>query len=297
MTLKRRAGLLLAAVLLAGCTSKAPAPDPPTERQSLDRSARLAFDQGHYAQAGTLYASALEQALLEDDPRAIIDARFNLALTYTYLGRYEQANAQLAQANAERRRRGLAPDPELMLLEATIMYRGGRSDDAGRLLDKLFQLAPPGGAVSHRGHFIAGLIAADNADRPALQRHILALQQVTSSDVQADLLELQGVQAGQQGDTRTAYARFDEAVVLRSIDRDYRGMVRVLAAAGELAGQAGDRALAASYYLRAGRSAAQRGEPEARVWLQQAREFGAAVGDAPLVLEANDLLDALDSAE
>ncbi|MCP5429441.1 MAG: hypothetical protein H6962_04175 [Chromatiaceae bacterium] len=55
--------------VLTACSS-APKPQaaPPTERQSLDRSARLAFAQGQYAQAATLYEAALEQALAEDAP-------------------------------------------------------------------------------------------------------------------------------------------------------------------------------------------------------------------------------------
>lgn len=285
-------------LMLAGCASKPPQqPQPPTERASLDRSARLAFDQGRYAQAVTLYQSALQQALLEDDPGAIIDARFNLALSYTYLGDYDEALSQLTQANAERQRRALAVDPGLMLLEATVVYRSGRADRALGILDRVFQTAPGDGALAQRGHFLAGLIAADRGDALALQQHITVLQGGSGSDTRADLLELLGAQAAQAGDAQAAYARFDQAVVLRGIQRDYRGMVRILASAGAVADNAGDTARAANYYLRAGRSAAQRNEPGARRWLQRASTLGAAAGDRALVIEADELLGELDAVD
>ena len=97
--------LVIGLVTVAGCAGKPERePETPTEQQSLDRSARLAFGQGNYAQAATLYEAALQSALTEDAPGAIIDARFNLALCQTYLGDYEAALQQVAQADAEEHR-------------------------------------------------------------------------------------------------------------------------------------------------------------------------------------------------
>lgn len=70
-------------------------------------------------------------------------------------------------------------------------------------------------------------------------------------------------------------------------------MVRVLAAAGDLAEGSKKFARAGNYLLRAGRSTAQRAGPEAREWLERARDLGARSGDPALVLEAEAILDTL----
>jgi len=162
---------LLLSLLLIGCSST-PEPQPATERETLSRSARLAFSQGQHAQAATLYQASLNQALLEDDAAAIIDARFNLALSQTYVGQYDAAFAEVAQADAERVRRDLGPDPELQLLHATIHFRAGRIDEARAHLDAL--LADPASfpATAHKANFLAALIAADRNDNTGMRHHM-----------------------------------------------------------------------------------------------------------------------------
>lgn len=178
---------------LGGCASTPkPDPEPTTERQSLDRSARLAFSQGQYAQAATLYEAALDEALAEDAPEAIIDARFNLALSQTYLGKYRAALAQVTQADAERVRRGLGSDPDLQLLSAAIHYRSGDMRQASATLDTLFSNSTLLPVTNAKAHFIAGLIAADRRDPVALRRHIAALVSDGTPGMEADRLELQG---------------------------------------------------------------------------------------------------------
>lgn len=280
------------ALAVCGCASTPPPdPEPTTERQSLDRSARLAFSQGQYAQAATLYEATLDEALAEDTPEAIIDARFNLALAQTYLGEYRAALAQITQADAERIRRGLGNDPDLRLLTATIHYRSGDMRQATVTLDPLLSSSSLPPATRAKAHFIAGLIAAEDRDSSALRRHIVALTPDGSPGMEADRLELQGRLAGLVGDTQAALRRLDQAVALRSLDRDYRGMVRTLATAGDLAESTQNYWLAGNYLLRAGRSAAQRTEPEAREWLERARALGVRSGDTALVLEAEAGLD------
>ena len=280
--------LVLLSLGLAGCAGKGSESAGPTLQQSLDRAARLAFDKGQYAQAGTLYQSALQQALLADDAIAIIDARFNLALARSNLGEHEVAREQLILAEAERVRRGLPLDPPLLLLEATILYRDAQPDASLIVLDRVFSLTSDNSPVGRKAHFLAGLIAADREDLPALQQHIAALE--TAEADRADLLELQGALAAQQGAQPRAYAFLDEAAELRGLSRDYRGMTRILARMGEVAAKAGDHALAANYFLRAGRSAAQRNALEANRWLERAMRLGEEVGDTALVLEASEWL-------
>lgn len=210
----RRALITLLCALLAGLTacSSTPKPQaaPPTERQSLDRSARLAFAQGQYAQAATLYEAALEQALAEDAPAAIIDTRFNLALCKTYLGQYDAALTQVAQAEAERSRRSLPDDPELQLLAGTIHYRAGESGRAKEILDGLLQHSDVTGATRSKAHFVAGLVAADDSVPGPLRAHIAAMPIDPGSTAQADRLELEGRLAGIEGDTDRALQLLDQ---------------------------------------------------------------------------------------
>ena len=252
-----RKSISLALILaLGGCASTPePDPEPTTERQSLDRSARLAFSQGQYAQAATLYEAALQEALAEDAPEAIIDARFNLALSQTYLGEYRAALAQVAQANAERIRRRLGSDPDLQLLAAAVHYRAGELPQATEMLDTLLSNSALSPTTSAKAHFIAGLIAGDRHDSAALIPHIAALAPDGTPSLEADRLELQGRLAGLDGDTEKALSLLDRAAVLRGMDRDYRGMVRILATAGDLAEASKNLTLAGNYLLRAGRSA------------------------------------------
>jgi hypothetical protein len=280
-------------ILLQGCSSTPPGPDPAQpeiERATLTRSAALAFAQGQYGQAATLYGKALEQAMIEDRHTAIIDHRFNIALARTYLGEHDAALRQLALADAERQRRGLGPDAGLDLLAATVHYRGGALDAAGTALDRVF--AQPGADQATRGaaHFLAGLIAARRADSAALAVQRAALSLDESPAAVADRAELDAHAALLRGDRAAALGRFDAAVGARRAIADYHGMARVLAAAGDAAADGGERGRAAGYYLRAGRSEALRGGADAARWLAQAIALGLEVGDAVLVDDARDVL-------
>jgi tetratricopeptide (TPR) repeat protein len=282
---------VLVSLALAGCGGKAKEEmHPASEHELLDRSAQRAFLQGKYAQAASLYEATLGQARIEDRPAAIIDARFNLALSLTYVGNYPAALEQVAQADAERVRRKLPPDGELELLRATIHYRTGDAGAAQRILDPLLGDPAQSPAIAAKAHFLAGLMAADREDAEALRRHRSALQAGESRDRQADQLELDGRLAAIEGDVDAALRLLDEAMRLRGLDRDFRGLTRAQLVAGDVASRAGRTEAAAVYLLRAGRSGAERDEPEARAWLVRARELGERSGDAALVREVDAML-------
>ncbi len=285
-------------VVLGGCGSTPEAERaPPTQRQSLDRSARLAFEQARYPQAATLYEAALRAALAEDDPTAIIDARFNLALCQTYVGQYEAALAQIAQADAERVRRGLPVDPDLQLLAGTIRYRAGDAELSEATLEALLQGGTATAPTRAKAHFVAGLIAADRGATGALRTRIAALSVDANDSARSDRFELQARLAGLEGDVDGALGLLDQVVVSRRLERDYRGMVRALATAGGLAEGASRLQQAGDYFLRAGRSAAQRAEPEAREWLVRAKTLGERSGDSALVLEAEGSLATMKASD
>jgi tetratricopeptide (TPR) repeat protein len=282
---------------LSGCAGGSRPEKPPTELELLQRSAQLAFSRRHYAQASTLYQAALDQALIADDPQAIIDARFNLALAQTYLGRHQPALDLVQLAEAERVRRHLGPDPELELLRATIHYRAGELVLAHDVLARLLAGNAVAADTAARTHFLAGIIAAERADASTVRLHRNALPAGESSGEQADRLELDGRLAAIGGDREAALRFLDRTALVRSQDGDYRGMVRALAAAGRVAEDAGRPEQAAGYWLRAGRSGAQGGEAEARGWLEHARALGKRTGDAALVLEAEALLARLETTQ
>ncbi len=292
------AGLLVAGLMLGGCGATAEREQAPlSEHESLDRSARLAFDQHRYGQAATLYEAVLQAALAEDTPVGIIGARFNLALCRTYLGDYSAALTQTDLADAERRRRGLPVDPALQLLIGTIHYRAGHLERAQATLSALLQNREANPATLSRAHFVAGLIAADLSALPALREHIAAMLGDTAVGPGADYLELQGRLLGLEGDIDGALRLLDEAADLRGVERDYRGMVRALATAGGFAEQAGRLQPAANYLLRAGRSAAQRAEPNAQDWLRRAMNLGKQSGDAALTKEADAILRKIEAGD
>ncbi len=293
----RAALVIVLALVLGGCggAPKEKTPEP-TDRELLERSARLAFTRGEYEQAASLYEAALDRALVADRPGPIIDARFNLALSRSYLGRYEEALDLVTLADAERVRRGLGPDPELRLLRATIHHRAGDADAARQVLEPLLAdpaLAPRTAAATQ---FLAGLLAAQRGDAPALQRHRDALPTGGAHGAQADRLELDGRLSALEGDSGEALRRLEEAARLRSLDDDHRGMARALVAAADAAERSGRIDLAGGYWIRAGRSGAQRADPDAREWLEQALRVGRRIGDSALVLEAEAMLGKLDGA-
>ena len=296
--MRTAACLLAAGLALYGCAG-APKEEKraPTERELLERSAQLAFSRGRYAQAAKLYQAALDRALIEDRPEPIVDARFNLALTQSYLGHHQAALDLVALAEAERVRRNLAPDPGLRLLRATIHYRAGDPVAAQRILDALLSDRMLPAPVGARAHFLAGLIAADRNDAAVLRMHRDALPASDARGEEADRLELEGRLASIEGDAERALRGLERAAQLRSLAGDYHGMARTLVAAARTAEQADRVAQAAGYWLRAGRSGAQRGEPAAREWLQHARALAGRTGDAALILEADAALARAGNAE
>jgi hypothetical protein len=136
-------------------------------------------------------------------------------------------------------------------------------------------------------HFLRGLIVSDRSDSVKLKQAVDALGKPSTPELRADQQELIGNLSLLEHRWGEAVLAFDEAAALRRQTLDYRGMVKVLAKAGEACVQTGQQVAAARRFLRAGQSAARQDNPQqARVWLERAARLAEAGGDESLAREA-----------
>ena len=293
-------GLMMSATILAvsGCGSAPPKQEGPPTDEALDRfnrAARLAFDRGRLKQAANFYREALDRAYVRDDTAAILDAQYNLAFCLINLQSYEEALAVIRNANTEMALADTGHSVDFLLLEATTLYRSGKSAQAWKVTDKILGTPTPNSSVIHsKTQFLRGLIASKQGDMDRLRAAIVALGQPEDPRLRADLQELVGHLAMAEHDWDTAVETFDGAAKLRREVLDYRAMVRVLALAGQ-ASEAAGRAKAASIrYLRAGRSAMLQGLfDDALKWLNRAEQIAGTAGEAQIAGEARIHLEQL----
>jgi len=227
----------------------------------------LSIDRPH--EAAQQFRIALERAELRDDLPAITDYAYDLAIAELDDNQPEAALGTVRQVNAELARRNSDSVPGLTLLEAIALYRIGSRAEADALAASLEQSSER--EIASQACFLRGLIADDRNDIAGLEGALRCVSQTAGSADSANALELSARISLLRGDAATAEAAADRVADQRRLAHDYRGMSRALALAGAAALQAGSAAQAASYYLRAGRSAAQQGNTaDARQWLQKA---------------------------
>jgi len=291
--------MLLSIILVVsyGCGSQQKAvPGLPVDRdlERINRAARTAFGNGRIPQAADLYRQALEKALLRDDLTAATNARYNLAVCLTWLQSDQEALEQVIQALEELSRAGQPLPNDILLLEATLFYRRDELEKAWQITEDI--LKSSGQTSSHllgKVHFLRGLIASDRSDAVTLNQEIGALGKPTSAELRADQQELIGNLSLAERDWDKAALAFDEAAALRRQTLDYRGMVKMLAKAGEACEQTGRLVQAARRFLRAGQSAVrQDNQQQARVWLERAIRLAEQGGDEALAREARLQLSA-----
>jgi tetratricopeptide (TPR) repeat protein len=258
------------------------------EFERTNRAARMAYDNGKLQQAVSLYNQVLERAYVLDDLNAIVDAQYNLAVCLTGLNSYVEALERVNQSKAELVRTNQSIPADILLLEATIVYRMGKLDDAWQLTDMI--LLDPGRlseAVQSKTHFLRGLIAGERDDIHQLRREIASLGEPTAAGLRADREELVGRLAMAESNWNEAIEAFDSTAELRQDDFDYSEMVNALALAARACEQAGKLSEASKRYLRAGRSAARQGENrDALNWLNRAEKLAGEVGDEPTAKQA-----------
>ena len=289
--------LMIAVALIAsaGCGSQSKGPQGRPVDQDLartDRAAHAAFERGRIQQAANLYRQTLERAYLRDDLAAVTDARYNLAVCLTLLHSDREAFELIIQTREELTRAGQPTPTDILLLEATILYRQGRSQDAWQFTeDILKRIDATPSAVQNKTHFLRGLIANERGDPVTLSVEITALTGSNSPIIRADREELIGHLALTERRWDEAALAFDEAAALRRQSLDYRGMVKALAKAGEACERDGRPLAASKRFLRAGQSATLQGNSDqARIWLTLAVQAAERGGDENIAQEARLLL-------
>ena len=291
-------GLLMAVAVLAlsGCGSSAPRQEGPAEDADLERfnrAGRQAFDKGQLRQAANFYRRALDRAYVRDDSAAILDAQYNLAVCLMNLQSYEEALAVVQRAHTEMTLTGHGRSFDFLLLEATILHRRGDPDEAWKITDQILSASTQASSViMGRTHFLRGLIAGEQGDMDQLRAAIAALGQPKELQLRADRQELVGRLAMAEQNWDAAIGAFDAAAKLRREALDYRGMVRALVWGGDASDKAERIREAATYYLRAGRSAflQDQFDDDAQKWLNRAVQLANTAGEDQIIQEARSFL-------
>jgi hypothetical protein len=284
---------LLVPLLLADCGGSAPDPGAPPTDEMLQRqthAGQLAFELERNEEAAAQYRTALSRAQARDDPDAIGDTGYNLAVAELRANAPDKALADARATRIELERRGSEPFAALLLAEATALYRTGAVAEADRAA-QCIQRSEDADAVA-RATFLRGLIADDRGDEAGLATAANALTTAKTPPFEADSAELSARLALRRGDPVRAREQAAHAAGLRQATLDYRGVARALAIEGAAVERAGDKIAAADLFLRAGRSAAAQGDKtSARDWLRRAMSL------APGRLVGRDAADLLRGAD
>ncbi|MGG5809081.1 hypothetical protein [Falsiroseomonas sp. CW058] len=285
---------LAALLLLAACGGRA-APEAVAPRDEvLERAAEAAqgaLDLDQPEAAARLYARALTRARERDDPAAIDSMAFGQATAALAHGDASGALAVAQEVRAALARRGRGASAGLLLAEATAQFRLGRLDEAQRL-GRVVAARGEAPDAQRRAWFLLGLVAGARGDAAGVATARAALGEAAQPAFRADIVELEAVSALLRGDAGFAAARAETAAGLRQAAIDYRGLSRALALQGAALARLGEADRAADLLLRAGRSAAERGErPDARLWLAEAARLGAGRPDLQAAIRQVRLSD------
>ena len=288
--------VVLLPLLVAGCGGSAPDPNAPPTDETLQRethAAHLAYELERDEEAVARFRAARTRAQARDDPDAIGDTGYNLAVAELRANAPDRALADARATLLELERRGAQPFPALQLVEATALYRTGAVAEADRAAQAIQHSEDVDAAA--RATFLRGLIADDRGDEAGLAAAADALTTAKTPPFEADSAELSARLALRRGDPARAREHAAHAAGLRQATLDYRGLARALAIEGVAVERAGDKIAAADLFLRAGRSAAAQGDKtSARDWLGRAMSLAPG---RPVGRDAADLLRGVDKID
>jgi hypothetical protein len=257
-----RLAALVLAFLMAGCGGSGPVEEPPPPDRRLEQANQAgtrALGLNRTADAIKQYRAALVIAYERDDPGAIGDIGFNLAVAQLRSGAAADAARTARETRAELERRRQPAPAELILVQAAAAYRLGAADEAVAAADEVLARAP-GIETSTRAQYIRGAVFADRSDAQGLAQALAGIPASTRPDQEGDRLELSGRASALAGANHQAARNFELAADQRRLALDYRGMARTLSLAGEAVLRQGNSADASVFFLRAGRSALLQGD-------------------------------------
>jgi hypothetical protein len=278
-----RRALWFLLLLGAACGAPPRGPEVDPELDAATSAARDAFEIGRLVEATRLYELALERARAMDDPRAIGNAAYNLAVCLTAAEELERAAAALAEARLEFTRANHEPGlADVRVVAMRLAYRRGDTDGA-------LELAPDVASIAK--FIVLGEIECDRGDLETARAFADSARDFTLSPLDAaHLAHLDGRIARLEKKPAAAGAAFDEeAARLREAKR-FGALPASLARAGEAYAAAAMPREAADRLFRAGRSALAQGDrARAAAWAEKAHDAAAAAGDAPLLALCADL--------
>jgi hypothetical protein len=192
--------VVLLPLLVADCGGSAPDAALPTDEtlQRETNAGRLAFELERDEEAVARFRAALARAQERDDPDAISNTGFDLAVAELRANAPHQALADARATRMELERRGAKPFPALQLAEGTALYRIGELADADRLA-QLVQHSDDAEAAA-RATFLRGRIADDRGDVSGLATAAGALNATDTASFAADSAELSARLALRRGD-------------------------------------------------------------------------------------------------
>lgn len=248
-------------LFLAACgvTQNDPPRDEPLQR-TMDVAKQGVF-YNRLKQAEINYLKSYQFALTRDDQNDIENAGYNLAVVQLDMNNKQKAYETVQAVRNELYIRDEKNSPQLDLVEAAILYRLHRQDEALRLLQNAVQTSQDD--IRERAYFFIGLIANDQNNISLLVKASQKLDQLILKDKnarkedswkadQGELHALLNYRNGKYDDAITT-SRFVE--VSRRQQIEYRAMVRALVIQAMAYESKGDRIQAANLYIRAGKSA------------------------------------------
>lgn len=270
---------LLIGLAACGNPQKDPPKDDPLGR-TMDVAGQAVF-YDRLQQAEINYKKSYQYALTRDDNTDIENAGYNLAIVQLDLGKLQTALSTVHMVRNDLYIRKLNSSTQLDLVEAAILYRLHRGNEALNLLQNA--LHSPHEDVKERAYFFSGLIANDNGNLQLLSDSVQKLDQLLAKSKKidedswkADQGELHALLAFKKGNYNEALTTARYVEVSRREQIEYRAMIRALIIQALVNQAQGHSLEAAQLFLRAGKSAALLKDYEnARQYLNQVQSLHA----------------------
>jgi len=287
--------LIGVSLVLAACSSPTRETQLERELQRTAQLARLAFDHGETSRARSQFRRVLDLARLSDDPLAIGNASYNLALLHAEDGDLAAAELLVKDSEAALLRAG-EPLADPRLLQAKCAWLRGDAQACMRALDAAL-LAPgskPTDAHRFEAMLLQGHLAADGADLVNAQAALESARRIERDGRQAAVdpgwIALAGRIELLQGRPRAAAELFDSEAEIHKRDGNFRRMTQALVRAAEAFAVASEWSLAGDRFVRAAHTRFAAGDTDqALAFAAWAKQVAARGSDPDLVARVASL--------